>query len=180
MSLSLPKKESRDKKASIDFPRATSNRRGKQEFRFAKSICAGRYRFLQPQAPLTCRDSLMDQISTLHRVRLIQGQTVNQYNPVTNAFDRAAPLVAYPDNVHDIFRNGYNWQSTVDSVAEMSETLFAFPYGYSLRNQGVLENNLLNRHAAFSNNTSSRINSRMTVNACQAPIQITFQKNTTG
>ena len=29
----------------------------------------------------------------------LNGQMIDQYNPATNAFDRSAPFVAYPDNV---------------------------------------------------------------------------------
>jgi TonB-linked SusC/RagA family outer membrane protein len=91
----------------------------------------------------------------------ITGQTVNQYNPATNAFDRAAPLQAYPDNLKDLFENGYNWQTSVGFSGGNDRTAFRFSYGY-LRNAGVLENNLLQRHS-FSVNSSSKVNNRLTV-----------------
>jgi TonB-linked SusC/RagA family outer membrane protein len=92
---------------------------------------------------------------------LIKGQLVNQYNPATNAFDRSAPLAGYPNNVKDIFQNGYNWQTNVGFSGGNATNAFRFSYGY-LKNQGVLPNNLLNRHT-FSLNTNSKVNSRLTV-----------------
>ena len=91
----------------------------------------------------------------------IKGQTVNQYNPLTNAFDKPLPLQSYPNNVKDIFQNGYNWQTTVGFSGGNDKNAFRFSYGY-LKNQGVLANNLLNRHN-FSINVSSKVNSRLTV-----------------
>jgi outer membrane receptor protein involved in Fe transport len=91
----------------------------------------------------------------------IAGQIVNQYNPVTNAFDRSAPLQAYPNNVKDLFQNGYNWQTSVGFSGSTDKSAFRFSYGY-LRNEGVLPNNLLQRHN-FSINTMSRVNSKLTI-----------------
>jgi TonB-linked SusC/RagA family outer membrane protein len=93
----------------------------------------------------------------------IKGQTVNQYNPLTNAMDRAAPLMAYPDNVKDLFRNGYDWQTTVGFSGGNEKTAFRFSYGY-LKAQGVLDNNSLTKHN-FSVNASSKVNSKLTVGA---------------
>jgi TonB-linked SusC/RagA family outer membrane protein len=93
----------------------------------------------------------------------IKGQTVNQYNPATDKMDRAAPLMAYPNNVKDLFKNGYDWQSTVGFSGGNERTAFRFSYGY-LKAQGVLDNNSLTKHN-FSVNASSKVNSRLTVGA---------------
>src|SRR5205823_1606193 len=95
----------------------------------------------------------------------IKGQIINQYNPVTstatnNVFDRAAPFIAYPNNVKDIFQNGYNWQNTIAFSGGTEKSTFRFSYGY-LKNEGVLPNNILTRHN-FTINTSSKINSKLT------------------
>jgi len=88
------------------------------------------------------------------------GQTINQYNPLTDAVDRPAPFIAYPDNVKDIFQNGYNWQANIAFSGGTEKNTFRFSYGY-LKNEGVLPNNILTRHN-FTINTSSRINSKLT------------------
>jgi TonB-linked SusC/RagA family outer membrane protein len=75
----------------------------------------------------------------------MKGQLINQYNPRTNLQDSARPFVAYPDNVRDIFRNGYNWQNNLSFSGANDRSSYRFSYGF-LRNQGVLDNNLLNRH----------------------------------
>ena len=93
----------------------------------------------------------------------IAGQLVNQYNPVTNLYDRNVPLAAYPDNVRDIFQNGINWQNNVAFSGGTDKNTFRFSYGY-LRNTGVLDKNKLTRHN-FSLNTSSKVNSYLTVTA---------------
>ncbi len=90
----------------------------------------------------------------------LQGQTISQYNPVTDAFDRAAPFVAYPNNVKDMFQNGYNWQNNIAFSGGSEKNTFRFSYGY-LKNEGVLANNVLTRHN-FTINTSSKINSKLT------------------
>src|SRR5260221_413057 len=94
---------------------------------------------------------------------LITGQIVKQYNPATNAIDRSAPLAAYPDNVRDIFQNGYNWQNNISFSGGTDKNTFRFSYGY-LKNTGVLDNNVLNRHN-FSLNTSSKVTNYLTVSA---------------
>ncbi len=94
---------------------------------------------------------------------LITGQIVNQYNPATNLVDRSAPLAAYPTNVKDIFKNGYNWQNNISFSGGTDKNTFRFSYGY-LKNTGVLNNNVLNRHN-FSLNTSSKINNYLTITA---------------
>lgn len=94
---------------------------------------------------------------------LITGQTVNQYNPVTNAVDLPKPLQAFPNNVKDIFQNGYNLQNNIAFSGGSDRNTFRFSYGY-LKNEGVLANNVLHRHN-FSLNVSSRINNYLTVTA---------------
>ena len=94
----------------------------------------------------------------------ITGQTVtNAYNPVTNANDRTEVLTAYPSNVKDIFQNGYNWQNNIAFSGGTDRNTFRFSYGY-LKNEGVIEKNVLHRHN-FSLNVSSRVNSYLTVSA---------------
>src|SRR5260221_10447 len=94
---------------------------------------------------------------------LITGQIVKQYNPATNAIDRSAPLAAYPDNVRDIFQNGYNWQNNISFSGGTDKNTFRFSYGY-LKNTGVRGNNVLNRHN-FSLNTSSKVTNYLTISA---------------
>ncbi|HEU5168181.1 MAG TPA: SusC/RagA family TonB-linked outer membrane protein [Chitinophagaceae bacterium] len=91
----------------------------------------------------------------------ITGQIINQYNPQTNAYDRSAPLMAYPHNVSDMFQNGINWQNNIAFSGGNDRNTFRFSYGY-LRNTGVIDNNKLTRHN-LSVNTSSRVNNYLTV-----------------
>jgi len=90
----------------------------------------------------------------------IKGQTVNAYNPVTDLADRPDVLKAYPDNVRDIFQNGYNWQNNISVSGGTERNTFRLSYGY-LRNEGVLPNNVLNRHN-ITFNASSKISNRLT------------------
>jgi TonB-linked SusC/RagA family outer membrane protein len=94
---------------------------------------------------------------------LITGQTVPQYNPATNAVDLPGPLKAYPSNVKDIFQNGFNFQSNIAFSGGNDKSTFRFSYGY-LKNEGVIENNLLQRHN-FSLNVGSRITNYLTMTA---------------
>ena len=94
---------------------------------------------------------------------LITGQIVNQYNPVTNAVDLPKPLQAFPNNVQDIFQDGYNWQNNIAFSGGTDRSTFRLSYGY-LKNEGVLENNVLHRHN-FSLNVSSRVNNYLNVTA---------------
>lgn len=93
----------------------------------------------------------------------IGGQVVNQYNPATNAIDLPKPLVAYPNNIKDVFQNGYNWQNNIAFSGGTDRSTFRFSYGY-LKNEGVIQNNVLHRHN-FSLNVSSRVNNYLTVSA---------------
>lgn len=93
----------------------------------------------------------------------IGGQIVNQYNPATNAVDLAKPLLAYPNNIKDVFQNGYNWQNNIAFSGGSDRSTFRFSYGY-LKNEGVIQNNVLYRHN-FSLNVSSRVNNYLTVSA---------------
>lgn len=94
---------------------------------------------------------------------LITGQIVNQYNPATDLINRSAPLAAYPTNVKDIFQNGINFQNNIAFSGGTEKNTFRFSYGY-LKNTGVLQNNVLNRHN-FSLNTSSKVTNYLTVSA---------------
>jgi len=94
---------------------------------------------------------------------LITGQVVPQYNPATNATDLSKPLQAFPDNVRDIFQNGYNWQNNIAFSGGTDRSSFRFSYGY-LKNEGVIEKNVLHRHN-LSLNVSSRVNNYLTVSA---------------
>jgi len=85
----------------------------------------------------------------------ISGQTV------TNAFGKQEQLKAYPNNVKDMFRNGQNLQANLSFAGGSDRNSFRFSYGYT-DNSGVLDNNRLKRHN-LSINTSSQINSRLTV-----------------
>jgi TonB-linked SusC/RagA family outer membrane protein len=93
----------------------------------------------------------------------IGGQIVNQYNPVTNAVDLPKPLLAYPNNIKDVFQNGFNWQNNIAFSGGSDRSTFRFSYGY-LKNEGVIQNNVLYRHN-FSLNVSSRVNNYLTVSA---------------
>jgi TonB-linked SusC/RagA family outer membrane protein len=90
----------------------------------------------------------------------IKGQVVNQYNPVTNLFDRASPLAAFPDNVKSIFQNGSNWMNNIAFSGSTDKSTYRFSYGYN-RNEGVLTNNLLHRHN-FTASVTSRISEKLT------------------
>ncbi len=90
----------------------------------------------------------------------IKGQTVNAYNPLTDLADRPEVLQAYPNNVRDIFQNGSNWQNNISFSGGSEKNTFRLSYGY-LRNEGILHNNLLNRHN-ITFNTSSRVSNRLT------------------
>ena len=97
----------------------------------------------------------------------IKGQTIQAYNPATstatnNVFDRPEALTAYPNNVKDIFQKGSNWQNNLSFSGGSERNTFRFSYGY-LRNEGVLANNVLNRHN-FSINASSKITEKLTAN----------------
>ncbi len=91
----------------------------------------------------------------------ITGQTVAQYNPATNAFDRNAPLQAFPDNVKEIFQTGKTWNNNLSFSGGTDRSTFRFAYGY-LRSEGVISNNVLNRHN-FTVNTTSKITNKLTV-----------------
>ncbi len=98
---------------------------------------------------------------------LITGQTVtNAYNPATNANDRSEILAAYPDNVTDIFQQGTNWQNNIAFSGGTDRSTFRFSYGY-LKNTGVIDNNVLNRHN-FSLNASSKITNYLSITASAA------------
>jgi TonB-linked SusC/RagA family outer membrane protein len=93
---------------------------------------------------------------------LITGQTVTTaFNPATKLNDRTEVLKAYPDNVRDIFQHGYDWQTNIAFSGGTDKNTFRFSYGY-LKSEGVLPNNVLNRHN-FSLNTSSKVNNYLTV-----------------
>jgi TonB-linked SusC/RagA family outer membrane protein len=94
----------------------------------------------------------------------IKGQTVtNAYDPATNTNTRTEVLAAYPDNVSDIFQQGINSQNNIAFSGGTDKNTFRFSYGY-LKNTGVLDNNVLNRHN-FSLNASSKVNNYLTVSA---------------
>jgi TonB-linked SusC/RagA family outer membrane protein len=63
------------------------------------------------------------------------------------------PLTAYPDNVKDLFRTGYNMQHNIAFSGANDKSDFFFSYN-NLRDKGFLEGNLLTRHSfRFSGNT---------------------------
>lgn len=106
----------------------------------------------------------------------ITGQTVtNAYNPVTNANDRTEKLAAYPNNVEDMFQTGSNWQSNIAFSSGGEKGTFRFSYGY-LRNEGILQNNLLNRHN-FSLNVTHKLNNYLTITG-MATYSNNFSKRT--
>jgi TonB-linked SusC/RagA family outer membrane protein len=100
----------------------------------------------------------------------ITGQTVLAYNPATNAFDRSEQLAAYPDNVRDMFQTGTTMNHNLSFSGGAEKNTFRFAYGYT-RSEGVIPNNLLNRHN-FTINTSSKITSKLT-----ATISATYANN---
>ena len=106
----------------------------------------------------------------------MKGQSVTTaYNPATNTNTRTEVLTAYPNNVRDIFQQGFNWQNNIAFSGGTDKNTFRFSYGY-LKNTGVLNNNVLNRHN-FSLNTSSKVNNYLTVNA-SANYSNNFSKRT--
>ncbi len=105
----------------------------------------------------------------------INGQIIDQYNPETNAFDRSAPFVAYPDNVMAVFQNGSNWQNNIAFSGGSERNTYRFSYGY-LRNEGVIKNNVLNRHN-FTISTTSKITNKLT-SSLSATYTNNFSKRT--
>ena len=102
----------------------------------------------------------------------IKGQTIsNMWNPGASTagspgvmvFNRTGELMAYPNNVRDIFQQGSNWQNNIAFSGGTDKNTFRFSYGY-LKNKGVLPNNVLIRHN-FSLNASSKVNDFLTVSA---------------
>lgn len=81
---------------------------------------------------------------------LIKGQTV------TNFFGKPETLQAYPDNVADIFQNGYSAQNSVSFSGGSDKTTYRLSYS-NAQETYVLQSNKLSR-----NNLSLNLNSEIT------------------
>ncbi|MDZ4680973.1 MAG: SusC/RagA family TonB-linked outer membrane protein [Saprospiraceae bacterium] len=69
-------------------------------------------------------------------------------------------LTAFPDNVSDIFRSGYNMQHNLAFQGGSDKSAYRLSVGY-LDDQGVLDNNRLQRYN-FGINTSTALTSKLT------------------
>ncbi|MES2882838.1 MAG: SusC/RagA family TonB-linked outer membrane protein [Bacteroidota bacterium] len=87
----------------------------------------------------------------------ITGQTV------TNFFNKPEQLKAYPDNVSDIFQNGYNLQNTLSFSGGSEKTTYRFSYG-NTKETFIIDNNKLNRNN-FTVNVASDVTSKLNVSA---------------
>ncbi len=85
----------------------------------------------------------------------ITGQTV------TNFFGKQETLKAYPNNVSDIFENGYNLQNTISFSGGSDKTTFRLSYGNTAETF-VIRNNKLNRNN-LTLNFSSDVTSKLSI-----------------
>jgi TonB-linked SusC/RagA family outer membrane protein len=77
----------------------------------------------------------------------ITGQTVQNY------LGNNETLTAYPNNVKDIFRNGYNLQNNVTLSGGTDKSTYYFNYG-NYNENGYITNNNLNKNNVTFNGTS--------------------------
>lgn len=70
-------------------------------------------------------------------------------------------LTAYPNNVRNMFRQGFNQQHNVSFSGATDKSNYYFSYGL-LSDKGYMEANQLDRHT-FSANASSQLSDRLTV-----------------
>ncbi|WP_266365610.1 SusC/RagA family TonB-linked outer membrane protein [Tellurirhabdus rosea] len=96
---------------------------------------------------------------------VIRGQNVAS---AYSAADRAlfglpdsVRLTAYPNNVRDMFRQGYNMQHNLSFSGASERTNYYFSYGM-LKEKGFMEANNLDRHT-FTANASSQLTNRLTL-----------------
>jgi len=93
----------------------------------------------------------------------INGQSVilptDYRGKIVSANDSVA-LTAYPSNVEDIFRTGYNMQHNLAFQGGSDKSAYRLSVGY-LDDQGVLDNNRLQRYN-FGINASTAITSKLT------------------
>ncbi|MEO6071220.1 MAG: SusC/RagA family TonB-linked outer membrane protein [Chitinophagaceae bacterium] len=87
----------------------------------------------------------------------IKGQTV------TNFFGKQEQLQAFPHNVSDIFKNGYNFQNNVSFGGSSEKTTYRFSYG-NTQETYVVRNNKLGRNN-FTVNINSDVTKKLTVSS---------------
>ncbi|PWS27974.1 hypothetical protein DHW03_10450 [Pedobacter yonginense] len=102
-------------------------------------------------------NGLYDSFSQMSWGAKIAGQTV------TNYLGNAETLTAYPDNVKDIFKGGYNLQNNVSFSGGTDKTAYYFNYG-NFKENGYLENNTLAKNN-FTVNASTELSKKLTLSA---------------
>jgi TonB-dependent SusC/RagA subfamily outer membrane receptor len=78
---------------------------------------------------------------------------------VTNAFGKPENLTAYPNNVSDIFQQGFNMQNNVSFQGGTDKSAFRFSYG-NLQEKGILSSNSLDRNN-FTLNANSQVSEKL-------------------
>lgn len=87
----------------------------------------------------------------------ILGQTV------TNFYGKAEPLSAFPNNVSDIFSNGFNRQNTVSLSGGSDKTTYRVSYN-NTKETYIVRNNELNKNV-LSVNLNSQITNKLSVSS---------------
>jgi len=102
-------------------------------------------------------NGLYDPFSQMSWGTKITGQTVTNYlgNPET--------LTAYPDNVKDIFKGGYNLQNNVTFSGGTEKTAYYFNYG-NFKESGYIDNNTLAKNN-FTVNASTQLSKNLTISS---------------
>lgn len=102
-------------------------------------------------------NGLYDSFSQMSWGTKITGQTVTNYlgNPET--------LTAYPDNVKDIFKGGFNLQNNVTFSGGSDKTTYYFNYG-NFKEDGYINNNTLAKNN-FTVNATTELNKKLTLSA---------------
>jgi TonB-linked SusC/RagA family outer membrane protein len=80
---------------------------------------------------------------------------------VTNFFGMEEQLAAYPNNVSDIFKNGYNRQNTLSFGGGSDKTTYRISYG-NTQETYIIKNNKLNRNN-LTINLASDVTSKLNV-----------------
>ncbi|AQG78489.1 SusC/RagA family TonB-linked outer membrane protein [Spirosoma montaniterrae] len=113
---------------------------------------------------------------------IIQGQRVPS---AYSAADRAlfnlpdsVALTAYPNNVRDMFRQGFNQQHNVSFSGATDKSNYYFSYGL-LSDKGYMESNKLDRHT-FTANASSQLTDRLNVGTNIQYVYNTSQRSQIG
>lgn len=93
--------------------------------------------------------------------------TISSWGPriagqmVTNFYGTTEPLAAYPNNVSDLFQNGYNFQNGVSFSGGSDKTSYRVSYN-NTRETYVIKNNNMNRNV-LSLNLNSDVSDKLSV-----------------